>query len=202
MPWPAGRWRTSPRKSASRAPAPTAGVGRYRVHGWAGREDRGSRPKSCPHATPKKRLPPRGWNSGKAPWTWHCDAAPGRGPCPGFAPRGQPTAATNATPRGDMIHIDVKKQRLRLPDLSRLPHSASSIWRQTHPDQTPAYLAERQAERSNRTLQEGWAYRQPFSSNKARTDAPQPWLDFYNGRRPYGSLGGKPPNSRCNQRTG
>jgi transposase InsO family protein len=58
------------------------------------------------------------------------------------------------------------------------------------------------AERFNRTLQEGWAYRQPFASNQARTDALQPWLDFYNNHRPHGSLGGKPPISRCHQPTG
>jgi transposase InsO family protein len=57
------------------------------------------------------------------------------------------------------------------------------------------------AERFNRTLQEGWAYRQPFTSNQARTQALQPWLDFYNNHRPHGSLGGKPPISRCNQPT-
>jgi transposase InsO family protein len=57
------------------------------------------------------------------------------------------------------------------------------------------------AERFNRTLQEGWAYRQPFTSNQARTDALQPWLEFYNNHRPHGSLGGKPPISRCNQPT-
>ena len=58
------------------------------------------------------------------------------------------------------------------------------------------------AERFNRTLQEGWAYRQPFTSNQARTDALQPWLNFYNNHRPHGSLGSKPPISRCNQPTG
>ncbi len=57
------------------------------------------------------------------------------------------------------------------------------------------------AERFNRTLQEGWAYRQPFASNQARTDALQPWLNFYNNHRPHGSLGGNPPISRCNQPT-
>ena len=49
------------------------------------------------------------------------------------------------------------------------------------------------AERFNRTLQEGWAYRQDFTSNQARTDALQAWLDFYNHQRPHGSLGGKAP---------
>jgi transposase InsO family protein len=44
------------------------------------------------------------------------------------------------------------------------------------------------AERFNRTLQEGWAYRQPFASKQTRTDALQPWLNFYNNHRPHGSL--------------
>lgn len=43
--------------------------------------------------------------------------------------------------------------------------------------------------------------RHPFASNQARTQALQPWLDFYNHHRPHGSLGGKPPISRCNQPT-
>jgi transposase InsO family protein len=57
------------------------------------------------------------------------------------------------------------------------------------------------AERFNRTLQEGWAYHQPFTSNQDRTDALQPWLNFYNNHRPHGSLGGKPPITRCQQPT-
>lgn len=36
------------------------------------------------------------------------------------------------------------------------------------------------AERFNRTLQEGWAYRRPFTSNQERVDALGPWLDHYN----------------------
>ena len=58
------------------------------------------------------------------------------------------------------------------------------------------------AERFNRTLQEGWAYRQAFDSNRARTDALQPWLDFYNHQRNHSALGGQPPISRCNQPAG
>jgi transposase InsO family protein len=57
------------------------------------------------------------------------------------------------------------------------------------------------AERFNRTLQEGWAHRHVFTSNQERTDALQPWLDFYNNHRPHGSLEGKPPISRCQQPT-
>ena len=57
------------------------------------------------------------------------------------------------------------------------------------------------AERFNRTLQEGWAYRQVFTTNQARTNALGPWLDFYNHHRPHSSLGGKPPITRCQQPT-
>ncbi|WP_372433695.1 integrase core domain-containing protein [Arthrobacter pascens] len=57
------------------------------------------------------------------------------------------------------------------------------------------------AERFKRSLQEGWAYRRAFTSNQARTEALQPQLDFYNSHRPCGSLGVKPPISRCRQPT-
>lgn len=52
------------------------------------------------------------------------------------------------------------------------------------------------AERFNRTLQEGWAYRQPFASNQDRTDALDPWLQHYNYARPHTACGGQPPISR------
>jgi transposase InsO family protein len=55
------------------------------------------------------------------------------------------------------------------------------------------------AERFNRTLQEGWAYRRPFTSNQERTDALTAWLDFYNHQRAHSALGGRPPISRCKQ---
>lgn len=52
------------------------------------------------------------------------------------------------------------------------------------------------AERFNRTLQENWAYRHPFTSNRARHDALQPWLDHYNYARPHTASKGQPPISR------
>lgn len=55
------------------------------------------------------------------------------------------------------------------------------------------------AERFNRTLQEGWAYRQPFTSNQDRTDALEPWLDHYNYARPHTACGGQPPISRASR---
>jgi hypothetical protein len=46
------------------------------------------------------------------------------------------------------------------------------------------------AERFNRTLQEGWAYRQEFTSNPARADALKPWPDSYNHHWPHAGLSG------------
>lgn len=55
------------------------------------------------------------------------------------------------------------------------------------------------AERFNRTLQEGWAYRHPFNSNQERTDALDPWLDHYNYARGHTACGGLPPISRVSR---
>lgn len=51
-------------------------------------------------------------------------------------------------------------------------------------------------ERFNRTLAIEWAYRQPFTTNAARTAALAPWLEHYNTHRRHSSLGGRPPVSR------
>ena len=51
-------------------------------------------------------------------------------------------------------------------------------------------------ERFNRTLQVEWAYRQVFTSNLHRTEALEPWLDFYNTQRRHSAIGGLPPISR------
>lgn len=53
------------------------------------------------------------------------------------------------------------------------------------------------AERFNRTLQEGWAYRHPFTSNQQRIDALEPWLKHYNYTRGHTACGGQPPISRA-----
>ena len=50
--------------------------------------------------------------------------------------------------------------------------------------------------RFNRTLQIEWAYRQVYSNNNERTQALQPWLNYYNHTRRHGSLGRRPPISR------
>ena len=51
-------------------------------------------------------------------------------------------------------------------------------------------------ERFNRTLAIEWAYRQPFTSNAARTAALATWLEHYNTHRRHSALGGQPPVSR------
>ncbi len=52
------------------------------------------------------------------------------------------------------------------------------------------------AEAFNKTLQREWAYRRLYSSNAARLDALQGFLDDYNFARPHTALGNRPPASR------
>ena len=47
-------------------------------------------------------------------------------------------------------------------------------------------------ERLNRTLATEWAYRQIFTSNKARRDALAPWLEHYNTERIHTGIGATP----------
>ncbi|MHA7224258.1 integrase core domain-containing protein [Arthrobacter sp. RHLT1-20] len=56
------------------------------------------------------------------------------------------------------------------------------------------------AEWFNRTLQEGWAYKNAYDSSGHLTHALSGWLDFH--RRNHSALGGRPPISRCNQPAG
>jgi len=52
------------------------------------------------------------------------------------------------------------------------------------------------AERFIQTLQREWAYAAVYQTSTHRNRALQPWLRFYNRRRPHGSLGHQPPASR------
>jgi transposase InsO family protein len=52
------------------------------------------------------------------------------------------------------------------------------------------------AERFIRTLLGGWAYGAIYGSSEERTRALTGWLEFYNRRRPHGSLGRQPPVKR------
>ena len=52
------------------------------------------------------------------------------------------------------------------------------------------------AERFIRTMLGGWAYGAIYSSSDERRRALNGWLDFYNHRRPHGSLSHQPPQQR------
>lgn len=52
------------------------------------------------------------------------------------------------------------------------------------------------AERFIRTMLGGWAYGAIYRDSRERTTALSGWLDFYNWRRPHGSLSHKPPGAR------
>jgi transposase InsO family protein len=52
------------------------------------------------------------------------------------------------------------------------------------------------AERFIRTLLGGWAYGAIYGSSEERRRALAGWLDYYNRRRPHGSLGHQPPLRR------
>ncbi len=52
------------------------------------------------------------------------------------------------------------------------------------------------AERFIRTLLGGWAYGAIYGSSAERAGALSGWLDFYNSRRPHGSLGHRAPMER------
>src|SRR6188768_2294083 len=52
------------------------------------------------------------------------------------------------------------------------------------------------AERFIRTLQNGWAYGAIYRDSDERRRALHGWLDFYNRRRPHGSLSHQPPLTR------
>jgi len=52
------------------------------------------------------------------------------------------------------------------------------------------------AERFIQTLQVEWAYAASYTDHRQRRRALQPWLSYYNCRRPYSALGHKTPISR------
>jgi transposase InsO family protein len=55
------------------------------------------------------------------------------------------------------------------------------------------------AERFIRTLLAGWAYGAIYRSSEDRNAALAGWLDWYNTRRPHGSLSHKPPLARLDE---
>jgi transposase InsO family protein len=55
------------------------------------------------------------------------------------------------------------------------------------------------AERFIKTLQIEWAYAASYQNHHQRAAALEPWLEYYNCRRPHSALGHKPPTSRLTQ---
>lgn len=55
------------------------------------------------------------------------------------------------------------------------------------------------AERFIRTMLGGWAYGAIYGSSSERTAALPGWLEFYNWRRPHGSLTKRPPGTRLHE---
>ena len=55
------------------------------------------------------------------------------------------------------------------------------------------------AERFIRTLLGGWAYGAIYRGSRERNAALSGWLDWYNHRRPHGSLGRHPPAARLRE---
>jgi len=55
------------------------------------------------------------------------------------------------------------------------------------------------AERFIRTMLGGWAYGAIYRDSTQRTAALSGWLEFYNWRRPHGSLSHKPPGARLTE---
>jgi transposase InsO family protein len=52
------------------------------------------------------------------------------------------------------------------------------------------------AERFIQTLLRDWAYAARYRTSEHRAQALEPWIDYYNQRRPHGSLSRQPPASR------
>jgi transposase InsO family protein len=46
---------------------------------------------------------------------------------------------------------------------------------------------------------QGWAYGAIYRSSAERAAALSGWVDWYNTRRPHGSLSHKPPTARLNE---
>lgn len=55
------------------------------------------------------------------------------------------------------------------------------------------------AERFIKTLLAGWAYGAIYRNSRERHAALSGWVDWYNTRRPHGSLSHKPPTARLNE---
>ncbi|WP_270890026.1 IS481 family transposase [Pedococcus sp. 5OH_020] len=113
--------------------------------------------------------------------------------CAGFLARAADYFAAKGIPRIERVMTDNAFAYRYSKDIKRLCEAlhAKQVFIKPHcPWQNG------KVERLNRTLATEWAYRQPFTSNTARTAALAPWLEHYNTERRHSALGGKPPISR------
>jgi transposase InsO family protein len=80
----------------------------------------------------------------------------------------------------------------------------SNLWARTCAERGIEHLRTRpyrprtngKAERFIQTMLREWAYAATYRSSNQRTKALNPWLEYYNCRRPHGSLGKNTPISR------
>src|SRR5438128_5647910 len=196
----------------------------YRVEGEDGLIDRSSAPRSIPHRTPEERVQAiaalRRLRMTAAeiaevlamPLSTVSAVLSRIGL--GERSRLEPPEPANRYERGrpgELLHIDVKKLgRIRGVGHRVTGERASQAstrrngrrtgiagWEFVHIRVDDATrLTNGKAERFIRTLLGGWAYGAIYGKSEERRRALAGWLDFYNRRRPHGSLGHQPPLQR------
>jgi len=80
-----------------------------------------------------------------------------------------------------------------------MPSPAAHSDSNTYEHALTGHAPMRKAERFIRTLLGGWAYGAIYNTSRERNAALTAWIDFYNHRRPHGSLGRQPPAARLAQ---
>jgi len=103
----------------------------------------------------------------------------------GFFERAQRFFAAQGIPRIERVMTDngsayVSRRFRRALDRRHIRHIRT---RPYHPETNG------KAERFIQTLLRGWAYKRPYKTSKQRGWALDPWLRYYNHRRPHRSLG-------------
>ena len=90
------------------------------------------------------------------------------------------------------------------------PAYRSHLWREVcaelgiTPKRTRPYRPQTNGkiERFHRTLADGWAFRRPYTTEKARRGELPAWLHHYNHHRPHTAIGGQPPITRLTNLSG
>lgn len=89
-----------------------------------------------------------------------------------------------------------ERQRIRLPKVQCFPGCSNCPWRSPHTDPALRTALERQGGALIQTLKREWAYAHSWPNSAERTRAMASFLRYYNRRRPYSSLGDRPPINR------